>query len=245
MADLETCLKIPHVREIIFTNLDNRSLLSCRLVNINLKIFVDTDKILWTRIIEAYAASCLNHVFDMKDRRRGYYDDCYAEYYNRRNEDYHVHYWRKFLDKAPHAIVKDIALRSAELMSQPFDEFSDLKARELIYPHHVAAKFGLLEAFEFITEKTEDFNPKNNNGYAALHVAAENGSFEICNFIIQNVSDGNPGSFYYYEVIYGCCMIDGYKKIQKITPFHLAAERVTLKFANLYFHIIANQKSVS
>ena len=48
------CLKFPYLCSIIFANLDNKSLVQCRLVNKSWKKLIDNEKILWKRILKKY-----------------------------------------------------------------------------------------------------------------------------------------------------------------------------------------------
>ena len=50
----DICCRFPEICEIIFVNLNNKSLTRCRLVNKNWKSGVDRQNILWIRIIEKY-----------------------------------------------------------------------------------------------------------------------------------------------------------------------------------------------
>ena len=46
------CLRFPTVCALIFADLDNQSLVKCRLVNKILKEAIDNEKILWNRILK-------------------------------------------------------------------------------------------------------------------------------------------------------------------------------------------------
>ena len=53
----ELCTRCPHISEFIFRNLDNRSLVTCRLVNKQWMGFIDNTKIIWIRMISKYIAT--------------------------------------------------------------------------------------------------------------------------------------------------------------------------------------------
>ena len=69
----------PEISELIYVNLDNKSLVYCRLVCKNLKNSIDNGKILWRRMLEKYI------------------------------ENLDTESWKKVLDKIPLEIVKDMA----------------------------------------------------------------------------------------------------------------------------------------
>ena len=46
------CLAFPHICAIIFQHLDDKSLTTCRLINKTWKKCVDSEKIVWHRIID-------------------------------------------------------------------------------------------------------------------------------------------------------------------------------------------------
>ena len=48
------CLKFPYLCSMIFANLDNKSLVQCRLVNKSWKKLIENEKILWKRILKKY-----------------------------------------------------------------------------------------------------------------------------------------------------------------------------------------------
>ena len=87
-------------------------------------------------------------------------------------------------------IVKKLALAHVEIMKLPciccFERPTDYMRTEDFkkppvhdwHPHHIAAKFGHSDLYEYIATKTEDFNPATS-----FHVAADKGHFEICKFI--------------------------------------------------------------
>ena len=72
-------------------------------------------------------------------------------------------------------------------------------------PLHYAASKGHLKVCEYIVDKVEDKNPKDINGKTPLHYAAFNGHLQVYNLIMPKVQDKNPYDIY------------------KFTPLHYAA----------------------
>ena len=56
----------PHVGENIFKNLNNKELVRCREVNKTWKDFIDNNRLIWTRIIQAHTKDIKRHQNDWK-----------------------------------------------------------------------------------------------------------------------------------------------------------------------------------
>ena len=88
------------------------------------------------------------------------------------------------------------------------------------HPLHVAAKLAYSELYEYITAKTEDFNPVTSFRVSSLHLAADAGNFQICRFIIQNLEDG---------------YLPHLQDENGWTPLHFAADNGSIKVYKLIF----------
>ena len=104
-------------------------------------------------------------------------------------------------------------------------------------PGKIAQKLSL-EIFEFIMERAEDKNPKNEQGWTSLHHAAAAGHLEICKLICKNTSNLNPRTDVGMTPLHEAAM-EGYLEICKLlvlkvedknpidkwgfTPLHYAA----------------------
>ena len=59
-------------------------------------------------------------------------------------------------------------------------------------PLHSAASMGQISVLNFFIEKSLDVNRRTKNGYTVLHLAVNNGHFEICKILINEVEQKNP-----------------------------------------------------
>ena len=67
----------------------------------------------------------------------------------------------------------------------------------ILYPYHLAAEYGLVNAYKYLMSISRIKNPGSHNpgtgkGQTPLHVAADRGQLEICKLVINNVEDKNP-----------------------------------------------------
>ena len=104
----------------------------------------------------------------------------------------------KLLKKALTGNVKKLALALLEFIKLPciccYERFIDYMSNKCKsasihnwHSHHFAAKFGHSELYEYITAKTENFNPATSFGLSSLHLAANEGNLKIWKPIIKNV----------------------------------------------------------
>ena len=88
--------------------------------------------------------------------------------------------WKTVIHQTPNEIVKELATALQEffqLCSENQKQWS---------PLHVAADRGHLRLCQFITERTGEINPRQNDGTTALEMAAEEGHSEVCICINTN-----------------------------------------------------------
>ena len=78
-------------------------------------------------------------------------------------------------------------------------------------PHHVAAKHGLIKAYQYLLSNS--LYPKNKCRKTPLHLAAKYGQLTICQLILDNVDDKIP------------------LRIDKWTPLHEVGEITCRKVA--------------
>ena len=169
MEDL--CERIPLIRDLIFKNVDNQSLIKCIIASKRLQQVLDQDKNNWIRIILKYKINFI------------YFEES----------------WKKILCKTPTGIIKKLSIGVHELNEQLVSESMPIYYRPVsIYglnqwsPLHIAAACGDLELCNYIVQKTGDINPKDFRNVTPLHLAAYNGHLLICELIANSLVDKNP-----------------------------------------------------
>ena len=95
--------------------------------------------------------------------------------------------WNKTLKKSPIIHVKELALATHNF----FMKYSSRFAKQW-HPLHITADQGLCELFKYVSEKTDEKNPKGFEGLTPFHLAAQEGHLEVSKFIIERVEDKNP-----------------------------------------------------
>ena len=216
MEDL--CERIPLIRDLIFKNVDNQSLINCRIASKRLQQLLDEDKNKWIRIILKYQS-------DFK---------------------YFKESWKKVLSKTPTSIVKKLSLAVHELneqlvsknMPEYYRPFSIFGINQWS-PLHIAAAFGDLELCNYIVEKTEDINQKDIRSVTPLHLAAHKGHLGICKLIANSLVDKNlpdefgmtplhisatSDNFKLFQFFLDTAKDKNPKTIHGITPLHIAAK---------------------
>jgi hypothetical protein len=172
MEDL--CERIPLIRDLIFKNVNNQTLINCRISSKRLQQVLDQDKNNWTRIILKY--------------------ECNFMYFKES--------WKKVLCKTPTGIIKKLSLGIHELNEQSVSK--NMMIYTIYYrpvtlfelkrwsPLHIAAACGDLELCNYIVQKTGDINPKDFRSVTPLHLAAHKGHLHICKLIANSLKDTNP-----------------------------------------------------
>ena len=207
--------RFPHLVTDIFKELDDKTLATCKNVSRLYCEYLDSEKLLWIRMIQNYRKNMKNSYLQ----------------------------WNKILKNTPfelvnelsvmtHQFFKDDSSRSRfqwsplqivakqgnlELCKYIFEKTKYIKLRNgsKWTPLHIAARKGHEEICKFLIHNSDKKNPTDDNGNTPLHFAAERGLTNICKLIIENVDNKNPAAFN------GC------------TPLHLAAKKGHLEIIRL------------
>ena len=95
--------------------------------------------------------------------------------------------WKKVVNSPQKGKVKEFAN-----IVDKFYKSSPSSCKQQWTPFHIAAEFGNLDLYQFITEKSENKNEARIDGVTPLHLAAEFGHFSVCEFILQYAINQNP-----------------------------------------------------
>ena len=89
--------------------------------------------------------------------------------------------WKSMLQKIP--------LETSRVMAIAIQKFYRMHNRleRKHSPLHVAAANGNFLLFKYVSERIEEVNPKQSNGFTALHLAAQEGHLQICEYMISNI----------------------------------------------------------
>ena len=165
MEDL--CERIPLIRDLIFKNVDNQSLINCRKASKRLNQLIDEDRKNWIRIILKYKS----------------------------NSKHFEESWKKIICKTPTSIIKKLSIAVHKFFTSDEHFISIYFGLYQWSPLHIAAAIGDPELCNYIVQKTGDINPKDKNGITLLHTVAKNGQTEICKILLKYVQDVNPKTF--------------------------------------------------
>ena len=157
--------RFPHLNELLFIELDNESLVTCKEVDKTWNKFIDGQKLLWIRMIEKQIG---------------------------RLEQY-PETWMKVTSKTQVKNVQELALAVNEFYNRDFryidssqDSWTDWT------PIHIIAACAKLDLCQFIFEKVTEKNPPIKYGITPLHMAAYSCHFNVYKHIMGFVSDKNP-----------------------------------------------------
>ena len=89
-------IRFPQISELVLKNLDNQSLVKCRLVSRKLKTCIDEEKILWLRIIQKYYEDLDRYPCSEFPRKM----------------------WKMVLDKTPTETIKELAITVHQFLQQ-------------------------------------------------------------------------------------------------------------------------------
>ena len=95
--------------------------------------------------------------------------------------------WKSVISKTSTGNVRDIALAVHKFFG------TDDHGKEQYPPQHVVAAVGTKELYEYIANKTGQFNNRSSRSMSTpLHYSAMFGNFEISKLIIENENNKNP-----------------------------------------------------
>ena len=156
--------RFPHLNELILSELDNESLVTCKEVDKTWNKFIDSQKLPWIRMMEKHIG---------------------------RLEQY-PETWKKVTSKTKVKNVEELALTVDQFYNCD-DGYADAPNAQTEWtPIHIIASCGRLDLFQFIVEKVMEINPPNKYGITPLHMAAANGHLDVYKLIMGCVNDKNP-----------------------------------------------------
>ena len=111
--------------------------------------------------------------------------------------------WKKVVDKAPIAIIKEFAVSIQKFLNLSFKYYVEVRGSESGYiykdsgriwsPLYIAAEIGHYELCKYIATKTADENrPNDDRKFTDLHIAVYYGKLETFRLIFENVANKNP-----------------------------------------------------
>ena len=195
--------RFPHLVTNIFKELDDQTLTTCRNVSRLCCDYLDSEKLLWVRIIQSYR----NFTGTLSS------------------------HWNKVLKNTSAELVKELSISTQQFFKetrtdicwtwmQVIAEQGNLELCKYIFeknkntkpcvnynhPLLLAARKGREEICKFLIDNSEEKNPSDVDGMTLFHFAAERGFTNVCKLIIENIDKKNPAA------LNGC------------TPLHLAAK---------------------
>ena len=156
--------RFPRVVTDIFKELDNKTLTTCRNASRLCCDYLDSEKILWVRIIQSYKIHNMKITYQQ---------------------------WKKVLKNTPVEYVKELSVCTQQFFNFTSQGFS-LRSRYQWYPLQIVAEQGNLELYKYLFEKTKNTSLEIAYKWTGLHMAATKGQEEICKFIIENSDEKNP-----------------------------------------------------
>ena len=171
--------------------LGNSDLTDCRMVNPFWKNCIDSQKVLWMRVIyrwlpEIYQGWQNIHKILNVDMVRTLANGV-QKFYTGGSDDSEEFYTP--LEIA--AIIGNTEIVAKLFKKEVFENQGSLENHHGS-PFHYAAISGHLEVCELFVRFTTDINPKGHHGRTVLHCAAKNGHLDICQLLVNNISDKNP-----------------------------------------------------
>ena len=197
--------RFPCIAQDIFKELDNKSLIKCRKLNVPVQNFIDNEKFIWIRRMQKYSGSM-------------------EEFYEQ---------WKLVIRKTPVEVVKKLSKTVLKFFADNISRIKrqyaplHIAASEGLLdlsifiirktgdknptnsggttPLHMAALKGHTEVCRQLFEIIDKKNPVDKNGYSPLIYAAWKGHLEVYQLIAQSLKDKNP------------------TENKSITPLHLAS----------------------
>ena len=130
--------------------------------------------------------------------------------------------WKISLRQMPVEVIKELAIA----VNQFFNFLASRHGKQWS-PLHIAAERGLLQLYQYISNKTGIINHGRPDESTALHLATQMGNLEIVKFIIDNLvekaSSANP-NFGVAQLIADNKIDINPRGIGRLTPLHVAAQ---------------------
>ena len=225
--------RFPHLNQLILSELDNESLVTCKEVDKTWNKFIDSQKLLWIRMMEKHigrleqypetwkkvtSKTQVKNVQELALTVDQFYncDDC--------DGDGHKHHNSHFKWNPIHIIASSGRLDLCQFIFEKLMEKNPL-CNDGVTPLHMAAAKGHLDVYKHIMGCVNDKNPKDDDGETPLHIAAHEGHFEVCKLIIKHVDDKNPAA----------------TDDSGSTPFHAGALEGHLKICKLFLENMVNK----
>ena len=189
----QACNRFPMIADMIFKNLDDESLSTCKMASRNINTFIKDERFFWLRQIGRY---------------------------NKHFQEFQMT-WNKTLKQTPSFILMKIAKAVNQLDLDSEDIYgcfnlsplhvaagsgslelceyilektknSIQTRRHEVTAIHLAASKGYLQIVKYLTENEFDKNAGDVNGNTPLHFAGMNGQFEVFKYLIDDDCDKNP-----------------------------------------------------
>ena len=186
--------KFSHLTEKVFDQLDDKSLVNCRIVNKSWQNYLENQKLLQIRIIKATISQfhevgpSWTRVFE-KATTKTITDlgKAVGEFYQK---DSNLTYYKGLTPLHITAGIGNLQLLlniyKKAITKCPKDE------NDMI-PLHYSAQNGHFEVCKFIMRNLSDKNPGDKDGWTPLHSAAMNDHLKICQYIMGKIENKNPG----------------------------------------------------
>ena len=149
--------------------------------------------------------------------------------------------WRKSLHRVPVVKIKELAIAAQGFFKHPQSRLNFQWS-----PLHIAADYGSLEFYKYISRKCGCINHVGGNGGStSIHMAASAGHLEIVTFIIDNLQDQNQSA--------ASCRIDAVsqptfgdpvcnpEKADGLTPLHFAALNGRFETCKFLMNLLKNK----
>ena len=250
-------MRFPHLSDMIFDNLDNQSLVNCKIVSKTWSIYITEQKFYGIRIIsenvkkyqklskpwfEVFEKANTETIMELKNSF-GVFKEARnpnPNEYNKKITPLHVsaNAGNTFLYESIHKLAQN---------KQPRCENGNEPVIHAIHRGHV-------EMALFIIEKMDEKNPRANCGCTVLHTAARHGYVEIFESILKHLEDKNPKNKCEDATPLHTAAIFGHIRVCEFimkhideknpsdadgwTPFHLAAENGRFDTCELYLKTI-------
>ena len=257
--------RFPHLNELIFSELDNKSLVTCKEVDETWNKFIEGKKLPWIRMIEKQIGRLEQFPETWKKVTSNTQVKNVQElaltvdkFYNFHNCDGDGYYDvpNAQTEWTPIHIIASIG--RLDLCQSIFEKVLEKNppSNYGITPLHMAAAKGHLDVYNLIMGCVNDKNPLDNEGETPLHIAAYEGHFEVCKLIIAHVDEKNPADNIGDTPLHNATL-KGHLEVCKLfltnvcykspanndgdTPLHAAALKGHLEICKLFLENVCNK----